>query len=100
MDDRTANKGSRQKPLRLAVLLPLELQRHWLRFHRPPAAVPKLGSSAWRPGNKHSLISDFLSCKNLGTLEGSRIVARKAVGVDALLGMTFGVAVRVAQVFW
>lgn len=37
---------------------------------------------------------------NLGTLEGSRIVALKAVGGDALLGMTFGVAIRVAQVFW
>jgi uncharacterized protein (TIRG00374 family) len=37
---------------------------------------------------------------NLGTLEGSRIVALEAVGGDALLGMTFGVAIRVAQVFW
>jgi hypothetical protein len=37
---------------------------------------------------------------NLGTLEGSRIVALKAVGGDALLGMTFGVAIRVGQVFW
>ena len=27
-------------------------------------------------------------------------MALKAVGGDALLGMTFGVAIRVAQVFW
>ncbi len=37
---------------------------------------------------------------NLGTLEGSRIVVFKALGCPALLGMAYGVAVRVAQVFW
>lgn len=37
---------------------------------------------------------------NAGTLEGSRILAFKAVGGGALLGMTFGVATRIAQLFW
>ncbi len=37
---------------------------------------------------------------NLGTLEGSRIVVFKALGCPALLGMAYGMAVRVAQVFW
>jgi uncharacterized protein (TIRG00374 family) len=37
---------------------------------------------------------------NLGTLEGSRIVVFKALGCQALLGMTFGLAIRIAQVFW
>ncbi len=37
---------------------------------------------------------------NLGTLEGSRIVVFKALGCPALLGMAYGVAVRVAQLFW
>lgn len=37
---------------------------------------------------------------NAGTLEGSRILALKAVGGGALLGMTFGVATRIAQLFW
>jgi len=37
---------------------------------------------------------------NLGTLEGSRILVFKAIGCEVLLGMTFGVAVRIAQVFW
>jgi len=37
---------------------------------------------------------------NLGTLEGSRILVLKALGCQALLGMAFGVAVRIAQVFW
>ncbi len=37
---------------------------------------------------------------NLGTLEASRLVVFKALGCQALLGMAFGVTVRVAQVFW
>ncbi len=37
---------------------------------------------------------------NLAALEGSRIVALKAIGFDAALGMTFGIAIRIAQVFW
>ncbi len=37
---------------------------------------------------------------NLGTLEGSRIVIFKALGCSALLGMAFGVAIRLAQIFW
>jgi uncharacterized membrane protein YbhN (UPF0104 family) len=37
---------------------------------------------------------------NLGTLEGSRILVFKALGCAGLLGMTFGIAIRIAQVFW
>ena len=37
---------------------------------------------------------------NLGALEGSRIVALKAVGCGPALGMAFGVAIRICQVFW
>jgi hypothetical protein len=37
---------------------------------------------------------------NLGTLEGSRIVVLKLLGCQALLGMTFGMAIRAAQLFW
>ncbi len=37
---------------------------------------------------------------NLGTLEGSRVIVFKALGCSALLGMTYGLAVRAAQVFW
>lgn len=37
---------------------------------------------------------------NAGTLEGSRIVALKVAGGDAGMGMAFGVAVRLAQLFW
>ncbi len=37
---------------------------------------------------------------NLGALEGSRIVALKAAGCGPALGMAFGLAIRIAQVFW
>jgi hypothetical protein len=37
---------------------------------------------------------------NAGSLEGGRIVAFKAVGCAPLVGMTCGVALRLAQLFW
>ena len=37
---------------------------------------------------------------NAGTLEGGRIIAVKAVGFSAVVGLAYGVAVRVSQVFW
>ena len=37
---------------------------------------------------------------NLGTLEGSRILVFSALGCQALLGAAFGLALRIAQVFW
>jgi uncharacterized membrane protein YbhN (UPF0104 family) len=37
---------------------------------------------------------------NLGALEGGRVLALKAVGCDAVLGVAFGLAVRVSQLFW
>jgi hypothetical protein len=33
-------------------------------------------------------------------LEGSRILALKAIGYSAPVGLTFGVAIRVAQISW
>ena len=36
----------------------------------------------------------------LGALEGGRIVAFRAIGSSALLGMTFGATLRLAQIFW
>ncbi len=37
---------------------------------------------------------------NLGTLEGGRLVALQAIGYTAIMGMTYGIALRLAQVFW
>jgi uncharacterized protein (TIRG00374 family) len=37
---------------------------------------------------------------NLGTLEGSRILGLQALGYTTVMGMTYGLALRSAQVFW
>jgi uncharacterized protein (TIRG00374 family) len=37
---------------------------------------------------------------SLGTLEGSRILMFEAIGYQAIQGMTFGITVRLAQLFW
>jgi hypothetical protein len=42
----------------------------------------------------------FAVPQNLGTLEGTRIVALRAIGYSSLLGMTYAVALRLAQLFW
>jgi len=46
---------------------------------------------------------DFLTFAiplNAGALEGGRMIAVKAVGYSTVLGLTYGVAVRVSQLFW
>jgi hypothetical protein len=37
---------------------------------------------------------------NAGALEGGRTIAVKAVGYSTVLGLTYGIAVRVSQLFW
>ena len=58
-----------------------------------------VAASAWVLSLWFDLLT-FAIPLRLGTLEGSRIVAFKAVGSDALLGMTYGVALRLAELFW
>jgi hypothetical protein len=58
-----------------------------------------LAASAWFLGLWFDLLT-FAVPLNLGTLEGTRIISLKALGYDALLGMTYGVAIRLAQLFW
>jgi len=37
---------------------------------------------------------------NLGTLEGTRILAFQSIGYTALVGMTYGLALRLSQISW
>jgi hypothetical protein len=37
---------------------------------------------------------------NMGSLEGTRIVVFKAIGRSAAAGMTYGLAIRLAQIAW
>jgi hypothetical protein len=53
-------------------------------------------ATVWVLGMWFDLLA-FAVPLNLGTLEGSRIVAFKAVGLGAVSGMTYGLALRLAQ---
>ena len=78
-----------------AALLQAWLFLTWLEQPAPLATVAAAGFlSLWFD------LMTFAIPLNLGTLEGSRIVVFNALGCPSLLGMAFGVAVRVAQVFW
>jgi uncharacterized protein (TIRG00374 family) len=58
-----------------------------------------LAAALWFLGMWFDLLT-FAVPQNLGTLEGTRIVALRAIGYSSLLGMTYGVALRLAQLFW
>jgi uncharacterized protein (TIRG00374 family) len=58
-----------------------------------------VAASTWFLGMWFDLLT-FAMPLGLGTLEGSRIIALRAVGYNALLGITYGVALRLAQLFW
>ena len=56
-------------------------------------------AATWFLGMWFDLLT-FAIPMNVGALEGSRIVALNAVGYTALMGMTYGIALRLAQLFW
>jgi uncharacterized protein (TIRG00374 family) len=58
-----------------------------------------LAAALWFLGMWFDLLT-FAVPQNLGTLEGTRILALRAIGYSSLLGMTYGVALRLAQLFW
>jgi len=66
-------------------------------------ASPPIGlataAAIWLLGMCFDVLS-FAVPLNIGALEGSRILALKATGYDSLLGFTYGVSLRLAQLFW
>jgi hypothetical protein len=58
-----------------------------------------VAAATWFLGMWFDLLT-FAMPVGLGTLEGTRIIALRAVGYNALLGLTYGVALRLAQLFW
>jgi hypothetical protein len=72
----------------------------WLFFHLlNQNAGWTVAAGAWFLGMWFDLLT-FAVPLNLGTLEGSRIVVLRAIGYTALMGMTYGFALRLAQMFW
>jgi len=72
------------------------LQTWWFLslLHQPFTA--ETVATLWVLGMWFDLLT-FAVPLNMGTLEGSRVVAFKAVGMSALTGMTYGLALRLAQ---
>lgn len=58
-----------------------------------------VAAGTWFLGMWFDLLT-FTVPMNIGSLEGSRIVVLKAMGYDSLLGMTYGMTIRLAQLFW
>jgi uncharacterized protein (TIRG00374 family) len=58
-----------------------------------------VAAATWFLGMWFDLVT-FAMPFGLGTLEGTRVIALRAVGYNALLGVTYGVALRLAQLFW
>ena len=75
------------------------LQAWFFLFQMNQHASLSVAVGAWFIGMWFDLLT-FAVPMNLGTLEGSRIVALRAVGYNSLLGMTYGVVTRFAQLFW
>jgi hypothetical protein len=72
------------------------LQTWWFLslLHHPFS--PETIATIWVLGMWFDLLT-FAVPMNMGTLEGSRVVAFKAAGMGALSGMTYGLALRLAQ---
>ncbi len=94
----------RQRPQALALAVGWHLFAHatgilqtWCFFsllYHPVSMVTT--TAVWVLGMWFDLLA-FAVPLNLGTLEGSRVVAFKAIGFDAVTGMAFGIAQRLAQ---
>jgi len=72
----------------------------WLFFSLLHQDVPwTVAAGVWFLGMWFDLLT-FAIPMNAGTLEGTRIVALRAIGYGSLMGMTYGVALRLGQLFW
>ena len=68
---------------------------HLIGYH----ASLSVAAGTWFLGMWFDLLT-FAVPLNLGTLEGTRVVALQALCYSALTGMTYGFALRLAQIFW
>jgi uncharacterized protein (TIRG00374 family) len=97
----------RERPLDLGLALgwhllgfPIGILQTWLFFALlNQHTLFAVAATAWFLGLWFDLLT-FAVPLNLGTLEGSRILTLEALGYHALQGMTYGVMLRLAQLFW
>jgi uncharacterized protein (TIRG00374 family) len=105
--DESLKQYSRERPWGLVLSVGYHLAGHamailqawvFLRLLHQPAPLVTVAAAGLL-----SLWFDLMTFAvplNLGTLEGSRVVVFSALGCPALLGMGYGLALRVAQLFW
>jgi uncharacterized protein (TIRG00374 family) len=105
--DKAMQRFYSERPLDLAIAVCWHLLGYsvgigqtWL-FFRLLGAEPSffVAAGAWFLGMWFDLLT-FAVPLNLGTLEGTRIVVFNAIGYNALMGMTYGIALRLAQMTW
>jgi hypothetical protein len=72
----------------------------WLFFHLlHQTATWTVAASTWFLGMWFDLLT-FAVPQNLGTLEGTRVLILQTFGYTALMGVAYGFALRLAQLFW
>jgi hypothetical protein len=70
----------------------------FLNLVQPPAPL-HTAASIWFIGMWFDLLT-FAVPMNMGSLEGSRVVALGLLGYGSPVGMAYGLAIRFAQIFW
>lgn len=72
----------------------------WLFFYLlHQNATWTVAASTWFLGMWFDLLT-FAVPQNLGTLEGTRVLVLRSFGYTAVMGVTYGFALRLAQIFW
>ena len=72
----------------------------WLFFHLlHQNATWTVAAGTWFLGMWFDLLT-FAVPQNLGTLEGTRVIVLQAFGYTSVMGVTYGFALRLAQIFW
>jgi hypothetical protein len=72
----------------------------WFFLHAVQSSAPlSVAATIWFLGMCFDLLT-FAVPLNAGSLEGSRVLALKFLGYAAGIGMTYGIALRLGQMFW
>jgi len=105
--DDTMKQFYRERPLGLPIAIAWHLVGYsvgigqtWIFFHvlNQPANWT-VAAGAWFLGMWFDLLT-FAVPQNIGTLEGTRIIVLKSFGYTSVMGVTYGLAQRLAQIFW
>jgi uncharacterized protein (TIRG00374 family) len=105
--DEALKKFYRERPWDLALTIAwhivgftIGIFQAWLFFRLMDQHTSlTIAAGVWFIGMWFDLIS-FAVPMNIGALEGSRVLTLKAIGYTPLVGMTYGVVLRLAWLFW